>query len=153
MPRRNGNLTRLLYWQGLRPLPAGNSLPPNFPRRVEQTCGRYEGEPREELPLASSNTEQHWVPRWVDIVLELWAGSVALAAGPAEQRQLHQRNLVLQAAFKSPAMQVLIVDAYDRVGLRGAREAVQPVIVGSPPLLIEEVEAMDTMYRLTGKPT
>ena len=88
-------------------------------------------------PFLSEPTPQEWVPLWVDIVLELWVGSVDRdsAAGTV------QRNIVLEALMRSSSNAAAVEGVFVRHGLRGAREYLRVVTVGPPPQLVEEFEA------------
>ncbi len=132
-------LTFRLLKEGWRPLPANsNSLPAwclGYPKHL--TRGRYEGEPREDMGFLPDPVPQLWVPRWLDIIVDLWSGPIALEGEP---RQL-QRDEVLwtvESSWSAPAKQK-IVDAY-REDLRAVRDLLRPVIVGPLPQLIVDVE-------------
>lgn len=120
---RAASLTHALLKDGLRPLPPTHSLP-SWMRmgmiRIEKTRGKYEGEPRHEQGFLDEATEQHWVPRWVDIMVDLWSGPIYMQG--AERQQ--QRDLALHhvKTLWTSSMKQQIVDAY-REDLRAVREA------------------------------
>lgn len=127
---------RVRYARGLRPLPLTNTLPDWLPRDHAWSDGAYEGEPRDTLFLDEA-CHQVWVHQWVDIVVELWNGPIDLEG----ERRLLQRNETLRTVAALARVQSLVVEAYRREGLKGAREVLMHWTIGPPPMLIEEFEA------------
>lgn len=129
---------------GMRPLPATHSLPAwmrDGMVTVMQTRGKYEGEPREEQGFLAVPEEQHWIPRWVDIIVELWSGPIYVH-GEVKQAQrdacLHDVKTLWTSSMKKQ-----IVDAY-REDLRAVRALLVRfgAVIGDPPMLITEFEAL-----------
>lgn len=119
----------------LRPFPDGHTLPEWLvPIASDLTRCSWEGEPREAQPLLPTPTMQHWVPRWVDIIVELWVGSIYLEGGERKT----QRDLVLAHVLQSPKLQRDLIDAYAE-DLRAVRDHLKACIVGPLPQLLSEV--------------
>jgi hypothetical protein len=123
----------------VRPFPVTHSIPRWFPLHKVATRTPYEGEPREEMRLLEVPEPQLWGPRWLDVIVELWAGPIELG-GPA---YLAQRNDVIQTVVTlwTSSMKRKIWESVTRDGdLRAARDYLAPVIKGPLPMLIAEVE-------------
>lgn len=149
--------TYLLIEAGFRPFPVGNTLPAWLAliSQTHETRGAYEGEPREEQKLLTTPVTQYWLPRWVDIIVELWAGATFVESDLADADTLPaalntiyrlsgsvgarraQRNVVLEKVLHDKPLQQKIVDAY-REDLRAVRDLLRPHIVGPPPTLYSE---------------
>jgi len=128
----------VLIKHGLRPFPQGHSLPAFLMplANVQVSRAAWEGEPREEKVLLLEPEIQFWMPRWVDIVTELWVGSNYLEG----EKRIAQRDAVLQVVLQDKPLQGKIVDAY-REDLRAVRELLRPHIIGPLPVLLSEHEA------------
>lgn len=133
-----------LLGMNLRPLPKTHSLPAWMHEGViivATTRGKYEGEPRADKGFLAVPEEQHWVPRWVDIIVELWAGPIYVE-GEVKQAQrdacLHEVKTTWTSSMKS-----MIVDAYTE-DLRAVRDLLMQrgAVVGPQPLLISEFEKL-----------
>lgn len=133
--------TRKLLVDGWRPFPLSHSLPYFIPisRTPYKTVGPYNGEPRVEQPFLAVPEMQIWARRWVDIIVELWAGPIHLQG---EKREL-QRNDVLMTIqmLWTSSMKQRLYDAYTE-DLRAVRELLvrDRIIKGPPPMLLIEVE-------------
>lgn len=131
-----------LLGSGLRPLPPTHTLP-SWARahlvHVAKTRGKYEGEPRAEKGFTAEPTEQHWIPRWADIIVELWGGPI-YTEGEVKQAQ---RDGCLEHVYRmwSSTMKTQIVDAY-KEDLRAVRDLLKQhnAFVGDPPMLLSEFE-------------
>lgn len=130
-----------LLGNGLRPFPVGHTLPDWMQPMIiiAKTRAKYDGEPRYEQGLLAAAEEQHWVPRWIDVVTELWAGPIYVEG---ERRRL-QRDLVLkelQTQWSAPRLKQ-IVDA-SKEGLLSVRELLKRggAIIGDPPMMLKEFE-------------
>lgn len=132
----SADLTYKLFAKGLRPLPMGHSVPGYVVGMRLKTRGAYDGEPREEVPLLDTAVEQDWIERWSDIIVSLWSGSIYLEGEP---RVLQRNQVLFTIATSHTHLQERVVDAYAE-DLRAVRETVKPVILGTPPLLLSEVE-------------
>lgn len=128
---------------GFRPLPPTHSLPA-WAREsvvVMKTRAKYEGEPREDKGLLPKPEEQHWVPRWMDIIVTLWAGPIYVH-GQIKQAQrdacLHEVKTLWTSSMKQQ-----IVDAFSE-DLRAVRDLLKTksAFVGEPPMLISEFEKL-----------
>lgn len=127
---------------GLRPLPKTHSLPA-WTRRgmitIAYTRGAYEGEPRGRQKMRATPEEQHWVPQWVDIIVDLWSGPI-YTEGDIRQAQrdacLHHVKVMWTSSMKQ-----WILDAR-KEDLRAVRDLLKKygAILGAPPMLLEEFE-------------
>ncbi len=134
--------TLFLLREGLRPVPAEtHTLPPWCVEAYDRhlTRGKYEGEPRADVGLLAEPVLQLWVPRWMDIIVDLWSGPISMQG---EARAIQRDNVLhIVKLMWTSSMKQQIVDAY-REDLRAVRELLRPIIVGTPPMLIVEFEAM-----------
>jgi hypothetical protein len=125
---------------GLRPFPATHTLPAWLVAVAEDmTRVPYEGEPREWRTLLPAAEKQFWMPRWVDVLVELWSPSLYVRGDAAWL----QRNAVLFIVFTDgpgSARAKRIVDAYAE-GLSAVRTLVAPLVVGPLPLLRGDAQA------------
>ena len=106
-----------LIRRGLRPFPAGNSLPQFIATIMALTRTPYEGEPREPLAQALPlEEEQYWAPHWVKIVVGIFSGVVDWANpnGP-NMDMVNYRNHLLKLINDSPRRQKQLMDLW-RVG-------------------------------------
>ncbi len=131
--------TREFIRMGLRPFPLTHSLPEwvGFAFRVSLTRGKYEGEPREDMGFLPLPVKQLWVPRWIDIIADLWSGPIYIEG----EHRKHQRDLVLEhvKTLYTSGMKQQIVDAY-REDLRAVRDLLKPIIIGELPQLLVDFE-------------
>lgn len=133
--------TFVYFKHRLRPFPVGHSLPLHFlpPVHADLTRGAYSGEPREEQPLLVKAERQFWVPHWVDVIVELWAGPIHMEGA----QRLAQRDECIRSVLTlfTSSMKGQIVDA-QKEDLRAVREVLKKfgAYQGPPPQLIEEVE-------------
>ncbi len=125
----------------IRPFPLTHSIPRWFPLHKAASRCPYEGEPRAEKRLLVAPEPQLWGPRWLDILVELWAGPIYLEGEP----RLIQRNETLQHITTrwTSSMKRKIWESVANDGdLRAARDYLKSwdAIKGPLPQLIDEVE-------------
>lgn len=130
-----------LLAEEMRPFPSTHSLPSWFPLRKAATRAPYEGEPRDAMPLLANPEPQYWAHRWVDTVVELWAGPIYIEGG----LRLAQRDAVLMTILTlwTSSMRRRVWESVAHDGdLRAARDYLDlaGVINGPLPQLIDEVE-------------
>lgn len=129
-----------LLREGLRPFPKGHSLPSWLPLQKAATRCPYTGHPREHAELLAKPEPQFWGPRWIDPIVKLWAGPIALDHTGA---RMAQREAVLQTILTlwPTTMKTKIWECESRDGdLRAVRDYIRHVIKGPMPELIDEVE-------------
>ena len=142
MNRSDNNKALTLLRLGYRPYPRGHSLDSTFVLYETLSAAPYQGEPREDMAPLPANEDQFWVQRWVDIIVELWAGPIALEG--ATRRA--QRDSVLRhvRVLFTEHQKSMLVAAYSE-DLRAVRDYLKQhrAIIGSPPVLIEEWEKLN----------
>lgn len=121
----------------VRPFPVTHSIPLWFPLHKAATRCPYEGEPRDAMKLLEVPEPQYWGPRWLDVIVALWAGPIHLEGRTRNE----QRNEAIQtiATLWTSSMKRRIWEEA-KGDLRAARDYLTPVIRGPLPKLIDEVE-------------
>lgn len=123
-----------------RPFPRTTSIPKWVPLYKAASRAPYEGEPRAEMPLLVVPEPQLWGPRWLDVIIELWAGPIAIDFTRSRQAQ---RDKVIEtvSTLWTSSMKRKIWESVARDGdLRAVRDYLKPIIHGPLPELIDEVE-------------
>lgn len=132
-------ITRELYRRQMRPYPTTHTLPADaLPHVKAISCGRYDGEPRAELPLATTSCPQVWFPLWVDIVATCWSRHIWGLDGADDAvsaQRMTQRNTVLTSILlPAPPLQQALEAAWragDYPGALAYLKAITPH--GWPP--------------------